>query len=188
MKIAQALLFATFFASQFVDAQAPAETPQPPAFEQKLDEVRYDLRLDNGKFAGSAGPILESAIANAQYVLIGEDHITREIPQFATVVCDVMAPQGLSAMAVEVGPQAAKFVSSSFGKADRLTRMAALTRPYSNIVAFLDIQQENDLAAHCAEVARAHNFHLWGLDQEFIGSPGWLVAGVLGQHPGPGHN
>jgi hypothetical protein len=190
LKIIRALclLFTAFLVPQLVCAQAPVATPPPqppPAFEQKLREVRYDLRVENGKFIGNAAPVLESAIANAQYVLIGEDHITREIPQFATAVCDLMVPQGLSAMAVEVGPQAAEFVSSSFGKPDRLARMATLARQYPNSVAFLDIQQENDLAAHCAQVAKVPNFHFWGLDQEFIGSGGWLLELTLATHPGP---
>jgi hypothetical protein len=182
------LLFcASFLVPQLVHAQAApaAVQPPPPTLEQKLGEVRYDLRLEDGKFAGSAAPVLESAIAAAQYVLIGEDHITREIPQFATAVCDDMAPQGLSAMAVEVGPQVAEFVSSSFGKPDRLARMAALGKKYPNSVAFMDVQQENDLAAHCAQVARVPHFHLWGLDQEFIGSAGWLLELTLATHPGP---
>jgi hypothetical protein len=100
--------------------------------------------LDNGRFVGNAGPALESAIASAQFVLIGEDHITREIPQFTTAVCDLMAPQGLSAMAVEAGPQLAEFVSSSFGKPGRLARMFAFTQRYPDSVAFLNVWQEND--------------------------------------------
>lgn len=181
------LCFAAFLALQPAYAQAPTETapPQPAAFEQKLRDVRYDLRLENGGFAGKAAPVLESAIAKAQYVLIGEDHITREIPQFTATVCDLMAPQGLSAMAVEIGPQAAEFVSSSFGKPDRLARTAALIQQYPNSVAFMDIRQENDLVAHCAEVSRTPHFHLWGLDQEFVGSAGWLLDQILATHPGP---
>jgi hypothetical protein len=187
MKIIRSLFFAALLGPQLVYTQAPDLTkpPQPPALEQKLTEVRYDLRLENGKFNGNAAPVLESAITNAQYVLIGEDHITREIPQFTAAVCDVMAPQGLSAMAVEVGPLVADFVSASFGKPDRVARMAALTRQYPNSVAFMDIRQENDLAAHCAEAAHVPHFHLWGLDQEFVGSAGWLLDQILATHPGP---
>jgi len=181
------LCVAAFLAAQRVYAQTPGQTATtpPPPFEQKLREVRYDLRLQNGKFAGGAAPVLEGAIANAQYVLIGEDHITREIPQFTTAVCDVMGPQGLSAMAVEIGPQVAEFVSTSLGKPDRLARTAALIHQYPNSFAFMDVRQENDLAAHCAEVAHNRHFHLWGLDQEFAGSAGWLLDQILATHPGP---
>jgi len=181
-----ALALALVAIAQRANTQVPVERSQSQlsAFEQKLRVVRFDLRVDNGKFTGSAAAVLETAIAHAQYVLIGEDHITREIPQFTTIVCDVMARQGLSAMAVEAGPQVAEFVSSVFGKPDRLARMAALTRQYPDSVAFLNIRQENDLAAHCSEVAHYPNFHLWGLDQEFLGSAGWLLDQILATHPG----
>ena len=107
----------------------PQSTPQPTVNE-KLHDVRYDLRIEGGKLAGSAAPVLEKAISGAQYVLIGEDHITHEIPQFVAAVCDMMAPEGLAAMAVEAGPQAAKVVAASLRKPDRLARMAALTDRY----------------------------------------------------------
>jgi hypothetical protein len=189
MKIIRSLSLslAVFLALQLVYAQVPGETvqPQPSVFEQKLRQVRYDLRIENGKLVGNAASVLESAIADAQYVLIGEDHFTREVPEFATAVCNIMATQGLSDMVVEVGPQVAEFVSSSFGNLDRLARMAALTRQYPESVAFLNMRQENDLAAHCAEVAHNRDFHLWGLDQEFLGSAGWLLDKILATHPGP---
>jgi hypothetical protein len=187
MKIIHPLFcFAAFLAPPLAYSQAPAETVKPqPAFEQKLREVRYDLRLEDGRFVGGAAPVLESAIADAQYVLIGEDHITREIPQFTTAVCDVMGPQGLEAMAIEVGPQAAEFVSALFGSPDRLARTGALLHQYPNSVAFMDVRQENDLAAHCANAAHTPHFHFWGLDQEFVGSAGWLLDQILATHPGP---
>jgi hypothetical protein len=182
-----ALVVGVLFAlAQPALTQSSVETSQSQsAFEQKLREVRFDLHIQNGKFSGSAAPLLEGAISNAQYVLIGEDHLTREIPQFAQVVCDVMAPQGLTAMAVEAGPQAAEFVSSLFGRPDRLAQMATLTHQYPASVAFLDVRQENDLAAHCAEVAHRSHFHFWGLDQEFAGSAGWLLDQILATKPGP---
>ena len=162
-----------------------AQTTPPPDLGQKLREVRFDLRIENGKFTGSAAPVLQTAIAQAKYVAIGEDHITAEIPQFASAVCDAMAPLGLAAMAIEVSPRAAAFVTSTFGKPDRLARMAALMEKYPDAVAFQNVKQENDLADHCASAAGAQKFHLWGLDQEFAGSAGWLLDEILETHPGP---
>ena len=122
----------------------------------------------------------------AHYVLIGEDHITREIPRFTAAVCDVMAQNGgLIAMALEAGPQAAKMVSSSLHQPDRVARMAALVRQYPWSIAFLNDWQENDLVAHCAQVSRHSDFHLWGIDQEFLGAGGWLLDQILATNPGP---
>ena len=64
------------------------------ALDQKLREVRFDLRIQDGKITGGGAPVIEKAISGAKYVLIGEDHITHEIPQFAAAVCNIMAPQG----------------------------------------------------------------------------------------------
>jgi hypothetical protein len=161
----------------------PQSTAQPTVNE-KLHDVRYDLRIEGGKLAGSAAPVLEKAISGAQYVLIGEDHITHEIPQLAAAVCDMMAPDGLTAMAVEAGPQAAKVVAASLRKPDRLARMAALTDRYPDSVAFLNMQEENDLVEHCAEASHNPNFQLWGLDQELMGSAGWLLDEILATRPG----
>lgn len=159
--------------------------PNPSALEQKLREARFELRIENGKYAGAAAPVLEDAVDRAQYVLIGEDHITHEIPQFTAIMCDEMARRGLSAMAVETGPQVAKFVSSSLGTPDRLARMAALIHQYPDSVAFLNIREENDVVEHCSKAASHSNFHLWGLDQEFLGSAGWLLDQILATHMGP---
>jgi hypothetical protein len=153
-------------------------------FDQKLLEVRYGLRIEAGKLTGNAAPVLEKAISAAQYVLIGEDHITREIPQFAAAVCEAMAPQGLTAMAVEAGPQAAKMVASTLGKPDRVARMAAHTERYPDSVAFLNVREENDLVEHCAQASHNPDFQLWGLDQELMGSAGWLLDQILATRPG----
>ena len=159
--------------------------PNPSALEEKLREVRFDLSIENGKYTGAAALVLEDAVDRAQYVLIGEDHITREIPQFTATVCDEMARHGLSAMAVETGPQVAKFVFSSFDTPHRLERMAALTDKYPDSIAFLNVREENDLVEHCSEVASHSKFQLWGLDQEFVGSAGWLLDQILATHLGP---
>ncbi|MEO6923419.1 MAG: hypothetical protein ABI142_06300 [Bryocella sp.] len=159
---------------------APEQT-----LEQSLKSVRYDLQVSQqNELSGSGLPVLSKAVDSAQFVLIGEDHLTMEIPQFVAAVCDLMAPGGLNAMAVEAGPQAAKFVDDSFGKPDRVARIAKLIKQYPDSVAFLNARQENDLAAHCAHASHQSDFQLWGLDQEFLGATGWLLDGILATHPG----
>lgn len=174
-----------FSASAFAQTQTSSQQPQPATFNQKLREARYDLHIEGSRFTGTAAPVLESAITGAQYVLIGEDHITREVPQFTTAVCDVMGPQGFSTMVVEASPEVASFMFASLGKPDRVARMAALVRRNPDSVAFLNIRQENDLVNHCAQESHDPNFQLWGLDQPFIGSAGWLLGQILATHPGP---
>jgi erythromycin esterase-like protein len=163
--------------------QAGAVAPQDLA--QRLTEVRSALNVDHGRFSGAAAPVLEQAIAQAQYVMIGESHMTHEVPQFAAAVCDAMAPGGLGALAVEAGPQAAAFVAGTLGKPDRLAQMAQLTQRYPDSAAFVNLREEDDLIEHCAEADHAAPLRVWGLDQEFIGSAGWLLAKIQATAPGP---
>jgi hypothetical protein len=164
----------------------PGSTPtSDQELEQRLQEVRYGLSVEEGKLSGSAAPVLTSAIAEAQYVLIGEDHLTCEIPQFTKAICNTVAKQGLSGVAVETSPEAAEFVARSLDAPDRWSRMVALAREYPSSVAFMDDRQENDLVAHCARVSDNPKFQLWGLDQNFLGSAGWLIDQMLAKHPGP---
>ena len=63
--------------------------------------------------------------------------------------------------------------------------MVALTDRYPDSVAFLNVREENDLVEHCAAASHNPNFQLWGLDQELMGSAGWLLDQMLATHPGP---
>jgi hypothetical protein len=152
---------------------------------QQLEAARYGLRVDNGVLSGSGAAVLTEAIKQSPYILIGEDHLTREVPQFTTAICNLTAKQGLAGMAMEVSPEAAAFMMHSLTAPDRWNQMVALTRAYPSSVAFLDSRQENDLVANCAQASHNPNFHLWGLDQNFVGSAGWLIDLMLAAHPGP---
>ena len=163
-------------------AQAPLSTH---TLADALAAARYPLQVTDGGFADAGAPVLTAALDQARYVAIGEDHLTREIPRFTAAVCDEMAPRGLTALALETSPAAAQFVQNTFAQPDRLARMADLQKSFPDSVAFLNSRQENDLAAHCAATAKGNGFALWGLDQEFLGSAGWILSRMLATNPGP---
>lgn len=156
-----------------------------PTLEEKLREARYELHVEGGKFRGNGAPVLASAIADARYVLIGEDHFTREIPQFAHGVCGLMGGAGPFTMVVEASPEVAAFVAASLGKQDGEKHMADLQRQYPDSVAFLNMREEYELVQDCAVSTPGRGFQLWGLDQPFQGSAGWLLGEILATHPGP---
>ena len=82
------------------------------------------------------------------------------------------------AYAVEAGPEAARYVGSLLHRPDRVAIMAARMKTHPNNMAFLDMREENDLAARCSAASRNPHFHLWGLDQEFAGSAGTLLEAM----------
>lgn len=165
-----------------VTAALAAQTAHKPTLDEALIAARAPIFLVDGKFSGAGGEVLTQAVAESKFVLLGEDHLTREIPEFAGALCDEMHPD---AYAVEAGPEAAGFVNGLLKSPDRIARMAARGKAHANNMAFLDVREENDIAAHCAAASRNRHFQLWGLDQEFIGSAGTLLEAMKATQPGP---
>jgi hypothetical protein len=153
-----------------------------PTLEQALIQSRTSLVLDGGKFSGPGAQVLDTAVQQSRFVLLGEDHFTQEIPQVAAAICDIMHPD---AYAVEAGPYATRFVASLLTTPNRIAQMAAREHAFPNNMAFLNIREENDLAAHCAASSHNPHFALWGLDQEFLGAAPTLLNSMAATNPGP---
>ncbi len=149
-----------------------------------MEQARTTLQVDATGLHGPGAAILSDAIAHARYVLIGEDHLSREIPQFTVGVCRLMAPGGLDALAVEIGPEAARVVNDNLRRNDRIARLSSFMRAHPDAFAFQNGRDESDMAAECARLA-GPKFQIWGLDQEFLGAPGHLFEQMLAAHPGP---
>lgn len=161
---------------------AAAAPKAKPGFGEALTAARSTLVLADGKLSGDGAGVLSEALAGSRYVLIGEDHFSSEIPRLVSAICDVMRPD---AYAIEAGPQAARFVTGLLRSPDRVLRTKARMVKYAHNMAFLDASEENDTAAHCALASRNPDFALWGLDQEFIGAAGPLLAAMAAAGPGP---
>jgi hypothetical protein len=142
------------------------------------------LEVSAAGFSGAGAATLSDAVAASRYVLIGESHMSREIPVFTTQICRLMAPTGLTAMAIETGPEAARVIDSGMRSADREARMDAFLRTHPDGVAFFSGRDEVRMAGDCAAAA-GPDFAMWGLDQEFLGSSGHLLQEMLAAHPGP---
>lgn len=148
--------------------------PPPPTLESALVAARQPIFVGTDGISGEGAELLRRAVAEARYVGIGEDHFTNEIPLFAAAMCRLMAPQGLAAYVVEAGPIATERMAAMLGAPDREAQVRAFSRAYPNAVAFLDSRPENAAAASCRAAAR-RPFRLIGIDQEFLGSGGFLL-------------
>lgn len=163
---------------------ALAQETAPPPFSSRLAQAITPLEVNADGLSGAGGQILSDAVAASRYVLIGETHMTREIPAFTTQICRLMAPSGLTAMAIETGPEAARVVDSVMRSDDREARMADFVDAHPDGIAFYRGRDEVRTAGDCAAAA-GPDFELWGLDQEFLGSSGHLLAEMLAADPGP---
>ena len=159
-----------------------AQPDAKPTLAEALAQSRSPLVLEGGKLRGGGAEVLSRAMLSSRFILLGEEHFSKEVPQLGEAICDIIHPD---AYAVEVGPDAARFVSGLLKSPDRMSRMQQHGRQYPSSMAFLDIQEENDLAAHCAASSHNPGFELWGLDQEYVGAAGMLLDALLATHPGP---
>ena len=165
-------------------ASSLALSQQNPLVESLLKN-RYSLSIQEGRFTGPGAEPLGDLVADAQFVMVGEDHATAEVPQFVGTLCDVLGPQGFRGMAVESGSIAIEQILPWVGQADRRSRVAALEKQYPDSLAFFDMQPENELLSHCAGAFPGNGkFLLWGLDQEFMGASGLILSRIQATHPG----
>jgi hypothetical protein len=157
---------------------------QENKFADRLLQNRYQLNFQDGRLLGTGLPVLQSALAGTQFVLIGEDHGISQIPQFAGAVCDLIGPQGFHTMAVETGPLAANQLQQWITRDIGRTNLIDFEKRFPESIAFYNFQEEYDLLSHCAHSAQGGKLHLWGLDQELMGSSGLILTGILETHPG----
>lgn len=155
-----------------------------PAFATRLAATEQPLKVTGTTLAGRGEAVLSNAIEASRYVLIGEDHLSREIPRFTTAICRMMAPQGLHALAVEIGPEAARVVNSNLRRPDRVERLSRYMLAHPDAMAFQNGRDESEMATACAQTA-GPDFAVWGLDQEFFGAAGSLLDAMLAEKPGP---
>ena len=126
---------------------------------------------------------ITDAARNARYVFVGEDHGTREIAQFADELDAAIQPFGYNTLAVETGPLAAteiqRWLPLKTGAQDEST----FEHANPGTIAFFTWQEEYTYLAHAAQRS-GHRFDLWGLDQELMGAPGFILKSILETHPG----
>lgn len=161
-----------------------AEEATPSPFSARLAQAISPLNVTPDGLSGAGAPILSEAVAASRYVLVGESHMSREIPAFTTQICRLMAPSGLAAMAIETGPEAARVVEAAMRSEDREARIADFVRAHPDAIAFFNGRDEVRMAGDCAAAA-GRKFKLWGLDQEFLGSASHLLEEMLAAGPGP---
>ncbi|WP_439472792.1 hypothetical protein [Brevundimonas sp.] len=163
---------------------AVAQEAATPSFSSRLARVITPLEVGPNGLSGAGAPVLTEAVSASRYVMIGETHMTREIPAFTTQICRLMAPGGLTAMAIETGPEAARVIDGAMRSDDRATRVGDFLQANPDGVAFYRGSDEVETAGDCAAAAGA-DFELWGLDQEFLGSADHLLQEMLAAEPGP---
>lgn len=143
-----------------------------------LAQHRYELKLTAGRLDGPAVRWLREEAAKAQFLFIGEEHDTREIPLILTALWPELTPLGYRHIAIEAGQWLGGRLDrfARFGDEQALAQFKAAAFPRRRGVG-VPPSSDEDLSFY-ASLGRAPRTGaprgiplLWGLDHEFKVTP-----------------
>lgn len=158
-------------------AQAPP-SPSQDRFTAALVRNRYQLSVRDGQLSGTGATVLQTAIAQSRFVLLGEYHGVAQTSEFLSAVCRMAAPEGFRTMAVEEGPLVTAELEGWAKRPDGMKELAAFIKQHPESIAGSGAREEFGMLQQCARAAGS-DFHLWGLNQEMYGAAGPMLSRIL---------
>ncbi|HXY25155.1 MAG TPA: hypothetical protein VEI73_10935 [Candidatus Acidoferrum sp.] len=156
---------------------------QNAEFTETMQKNCAGIGVKDGKLSGPGAEMLRPAMAEAQFVLLGEDHGIAQIPDFGAALCAELAPHGFNHLALEIGPYAALELEKFARGAEGAKQFAEFGKQYSGTIAFYNWREEFAMLQQC-EKAAPQGMKIWGVDQELMGSTRFLLEKILATNPG----
>jgi hypothetical protein len=141
-----------------------ADAPED-ALVTALRTQRMTLNIEGGALHGSGAQWLIQHAAQAQFVLIGEDHGFADVPEFAMALQASLGAQRFDYLVLEVGPYSTERVETEL-RADA-EGLAKINRQFPFSMPFLNLREDGALAASFIKPDTTGAV-LWGIDQEFL--------------------
>lgn len=135
------------------------------ALTAALRASTYALRLEGGRLTGPGADSLAAAAGRAEFVPVGEQHGTAEVPRFVGALLRRVRPLGYSTLAPEVAPADAVLLDSLARAGDPRETVARFHRAEGSAFAFYSAYADD---AALLDVVRTDSVALWGLDQAFV--------------------
>jgi hypothetical protein len=164
-----------------LSARVAPQSKPADRFIAKLLQNRYALSVRSGQLSGAGAQVLQSAIAQSRFVLLGEDHGVAQTPVFWAAICKAAGPEGFHTMAVEEGPLVAAELERWARRPDGLAQLAAFQKTFPGSISIA--REEFDMLQQCARVGQSE-FRLWGLNQEGFGASRLILSRVLASRVG----
>ncbi len=138
------------------------------------------IAFDERGVSGPGGERLKSELPDAQFVAIGEDHGFAEPPMLARALAvDMRRLKHPLFHAAEIGPSTAQWLRRQFGEKNTdlgLKAVGAAIKGKGLAMPFTSNVEDARLAADF--LGKDGKSRLWGIDQEFMGSPMILLEGL----------
>jgi hypothetical protein len=134
------------------------------------DSQIYTLAVQGGELGGTGASILKDEIAKSQFILYGEDHGFADSPIVLRAIAKAARPIGFTHLVIEVGPLSTEMLSDALSHGG-VPAIAEIVHRYPLAIPFLSLKDDADLASDFLGKDAKGNPYLWGVDQEFMGSP-----------------
>jgi hypothetical protein len=130
----------------------------------------YSFHIINNKLSGPGAEVILDNSRNAQFVLLGEMHQSRQVGKFTEVMLTELNGYGFDNFVVESGPQTCKKLMSLSNPPNAIsTLLRQLNRKYGSKLLqrfpFIFFHGKEDAAF--LQRAAELKYKLWGIDQEF---------------------
>ena len=151
-------------------------------FTARLLKNRYSISIQNGRLSGTGAVVLQAAIAQSRFILVGEEHGLAETSSFWRGVCHAAVPEGFHTMAIEEGPLVAAELERCVRQPDGQSQLVAFEKHYPESINIYNTREEFGMLQECAGSAPG-GFRLWGLNQEALGAGGLILSRILDTQP-----
>lgn len=155
--------FSKTFLLLFITANVFA---QGNIIDSVIQNNRYILKIENGKLAGSGTGFLTQTAGNCQFIVLGEEHNTYEIPIFTTALFSLLQQtNGFQYLALEQDPVRSRIISQQGYRGNRDSAFSLIKQfPFSYSFA---TDQEVEMMAYVSGLSKGRGRPVWGCDQSF---------------------
>lgn len=162
--------------------------PTPPAapegaapaslLPELVEAARRTARIENGRLVGDGADLLRRLGAESHFVMLGEEHGSEGIANFATAYWRDLHNAGYRYAAIETDPYVAHVMERELRRGGVAAwRDFAAAHGGAPSAPFFTWTAEADYAAAVVRDSPAQPA-LWGLDQVFVGAAPWLLADI----------
>ena len=152
-------------------------SPAAPAAAKKQPQT-FSLGLAEGKLTGPGADLIRADLAKAQFILWGEDHGFADSPILLRAIAREARPLGFKYHVVEVGPISTRLVAEKLEHGG-MPALHQLVHEVPLGIPFLSLKDDAELAGDFLGADSKGQPYLWGVDQEFIGSPGFHLQRLV---------
>ena len=138
-----------------------------------ITSFTYPFNIENNKLIGLGADTLKNVIRESQLFMLGEEHFSPQISELTNVLLPYFSSNGYKNFALEVGPFTAKIIQREIKFKKSLYQFnSSFYAKYKDVpIPFFDGTKDDEFI----KTALKNNFKLWGLDQEYITAPLFLL-------------